>query len=58
MLETDVCVRIQNIFKNDVTGDIYEPEKREDFKSVTLLYGLPVAEHPMFIMERSEVEFE
>lgn len=68
ILKPDVCVRIQNIFKNDkmqdpvavdgFTGDIYEPESREDFKSLTLLYGLPVAEYPIFIVERSELEME
>lgn len=68
LLQPEICVRIQNIFEQDamqdpvavdsLTGDIYEPESREDFKSLTLLYGLPVAEYPIFIVERSELEME
>lgn len=68
LLQPEICVRIQNIFEQDamqdpvavdsLTGDVYEPERREDFKSLTLLYGLPVAEYPIFIVERSELEMK
>ncbi len=66
LFEKPLCVRLQNIDADDfmtdpvavdsLTGDVYEPERREDFMDLTVLHGMPVAEYPIFIMERSELE--
>lgn len=68
LLEVPVAVHLQNMLPEDtmtdpvavdsLTGLIYEPDSRIDYESLTVLEGMPVAEYPIFIMERSEIDME
>lgn len=68
LYDHDFHIHLQNMYEEDkmvdpvavdsLTGDVYEPVSISNSKYVTILRGMPVAEYPIFIIERSEIEIE
>ena len=68
LFKTPVAVHLQNLYPGDamqnpvavdsLTGKVYKPDLKTDYAGLTVLEGLPVAEYPIFILEREELEIE